>query len=72
MAKKMEPLKEHQSNLVKVIKPHREEGWFVFTEYEIDEEILETHGKVIHKTNPDIFAIFKDQLVNRILSIFEL
>jgi hypothetical protein len=48
----------------------REEGWFIFKEIEIDESILEHQGKVLSKTNPDIFPIFKDQLIIKAREIF--
>jgi hypothetical protein len=64
--------KTKKIEMVKIIHPHREEGWFVFTEYEIPLNILEEHGVVLSKTNPDIFAIFKDQVIWKIRDIFGL
>jgi hypothetical protein len=50
----------------------REEGYFVFTEIEIDSEVLAKNGKVIHKSLPDIFAIFSGQVTAKIMDIFGL
>jgi hypothetical protein len=59
-----------KSGPVKVILLGREEGWFIFKEVEIDDSILEHHGKVVYKTNPDIFPIFKEQLIAKARDIF--
>lgn len=64
--------KASEEVLVKVIYPHKEEGWFCFTEYEIPLSMLQNYGKVISKTNPDIFAIFKDQVTYKIRDLFGL
>jgi hypothetical protein len=59
-----------KSGPVKILLLDREEGWFIFKEIEIDESILEHQGKVLSKTNPDIFPIFKDQLIIKAREIF--
>jgi hypothetical protein len=58
--------------MVRVVFPHKEEGWYVFSEYEIDESVLKEQGTLISKTNPDIFAIFKDQLLWKVRDILGL
>jgi hypothetical protein len=55
-----------------VIYPHKEEGWFCFSEYELPFEVLKEHGKLTAKTNPDIFAIFKDQVTLKVRDILGL
>ena len=57
---------------VRVLRPHREEGWFCFTEYELPLELLEKEGKVLNKTNPDIFSVFKDQVIEKLRNIFQI
>ena len=64
--------KSEPPKLVRVVYPHKEEGWFCFSEYEIDEAVLLSEGKLLSKTNPDIFAIFKDQVMWKIRDIFGL
>ena len=59
-----------KSGPVKVLLLEREEGWFIFKEIELDESILENNGKVIYKTNPDIFPIFKEQLIVKARELF--
>jgi hypothetical protein len=64
--------KSEPSKMVRVVFPHKEEGWYVFSEYEIDESVLKEQGTLISKTNPDIFAIFKDQLLWKVRDILGL
>jgi len=59
-----------KSGPVKILFLDKEEGWFVLKEIEIDESILENQGKVIFKTEPDIFPIFKNHLVSKAREIF--
>lgn len=54
----------------RVVLPHREAGWFCFTEYEVPVDLLEKEGKVISKTNPDIFSVFTGQLIEKARNIF--
>lgn len=55
--------------MVRVIRPHREDGWFSYTEYEIPLSVLEEQT-VISKIQPDLFPQMKDQLVWKIRDIF--
>lgn len=61
-----------EPEMVLVILPRKAEGVFAFTEYKIPLEILEKHGEVTVKSNPDIFAIIKDQLTHKVMDIFGL
>lgn len=63
------PIKDKQET-VRIVLPHKEEGWFCFTEYELPKDILESEGKVISKTNPDIFSVFTGQLIEKARNIF--
>ena len=58
--------------IIKVLSFSREEGHFVMTEWEIDEELLKKHGKQVYKSLPDIMSIFSGQVVSKVLDIFEL
>lgn len=60
------------SETVKLLGFTKSEGWFVMNEYEIPKSILEKHGKLIHKTEPDIFAIFKEHVINKIRDFYGL
>lgn len=71
MAKK-EAIKDEAPKLVKVILPTKEQGWFSFIEIEIDEKVLLSNGKITIKSEPDIFAIFKDQVIVKMREIFKI
>lgn len=72
MSKLKPESKQSLASPVKVMTFSREEGYFVFTEIEIDPEVLAKNGKVIHKSLPDIFAIFSGQVTAKIMDIFGL
>lgn len=72
MSKETKSPKAPQSELVSVILPQRSEGWFCFTEYQIPLAVLEKEGKLVSKTNPDLFAIFKDQMIWKVRDLFNL
>lgn len=55
-----------------VISFDRKDGWFVFSTYEIQESLLEKHGKKTSEIDPEIFPVFKDQLVRKVRDIFEI
>lgn len=63
---------EQQSKLVKVILPQKEEGYYSFTEYEIQEADLKKYGKLVHKSEYDILAIVTDQIKHKVMDIFGL
>ena len=69
---KQAPQSTKEPEMVLVILPRKAEGVFAFTEYKIPLEILEKHGEVTVKSNPDIFAIIKDQLTHKVMDIFGL
>lgn len=58
--------------LVKVIQLKREGSGYGFVEYEIPAEALEEHGKITHTSEPDIYAIFVNQLTKRSRELFEI
>lgn len=72
MSKDQKNQRAPQSELVSVILPKREEGWFCFTEYQIPLSVLEKEGKVLTKSTPDLFAIFKDQMIWKVRDLFNL
>lgn len=57
---------------VKVILPKTEEGYYMLEEYEISLETLKKEGSLLDKTLPDIYAVFKDQMINKTRDIFGL
>jgi len=61
---------QKEETYVRVIMPHKKEGWFCFTEFEIPLSVLESKSKVVSVSDPDVFAIFKDQVTCRLRSIF--
>lgn len=65
MAKKQEP-----GQLVKVIQLVREHGGYGYVEYEISLDLLKAHGKVLDKSEPDIYAIFVNQVTKKTRDIF--
>lgn len=62
--------KKKDPNLTRILQFTKEDGWFVYKELEIDEEILNQHSKLVYKSNPDIFPIFSGQVINKIRDIF--
>lgn len=63
---------ELPSDLVKVIVPVIEEGYYAFEEFEISKELLNKHGKLIYKSNPDIVAITQNQIISKAMDIYGL
>ncbi len=64
--------KSEEPNIIKILSFAREEGHFCMTEWEIDEELLKKHAKLVYKSQPDIMSIFSGQVVSKVLDIFEL
>jgi hypothetical protein len=56
---------------IKIIVPVKEDGWFAFKIVEIQESAL-NDGEVLHKSNPDLFQFFLDQVTREIKKIFEI
>ncbi|MGZ3796478.1 MAG: hypothetical protein ACXVB1_08940 [Pseudobdellovibrionaceae bacterium] len=55
----------------KVLAVFKEEGSaFGLIEYEIPTAILKKYGKVVDKTNPDIFAIFLNNATKKFRELF--
>lgn len=59
MAKAQIKNQKQESAKVKVIRLHKAEGAYGFSVHEVDESAL---GEPIEKTEPDIWAIFNNQL----------
>lgn len=59
MAKKEE--KEQEMTSVFVLS--KEDGWFVLNEIEIPKDLIIKNGKIISKSEPDIFPIFIEHLI---------
>lgn len=57
---------------VNVLNFTKSEGWFVMNHYEIPNSILEKYGRLVSKTEPDIFAIFKEHVINKIRDFYGL
>lgn len=47
-----------------------EDGWFCYKDYEISKDVVEKHGKLVDKSNPDIFAIFLGQVTRKLRNLF--
>ena len=60
---------QKEGEVVNVLLFSKEEGWFVLSEYEIDKAALEK-GKLISKTEPDIFPILVESLIKKARSLF--
>lgn len=63
--KKSDPQKK-----VKVLKFIRDEGAYGFIEYEISEDLLSQEGKELDASQPDIFAIFINNLTKKCRDVF--
>lgn len=59
MAKAQNKSQKPESRKVKVIRLYQAEGAYGFMVHEVDEDAL---GEPIEKTEPDIWAIFNNQL----------
>lgn len=70
MAKKEQLKAEEPEKTVKLLGFTKKEGWFVFEEYEVPVSSLE--GKKTFSSEPDIFPIFKDQVINKIRDFYGL
>lgn len=75
---RLKPIKEEpqvqevESKLVSVLYFCKKEGWYMLKEIEIPLDILESKGKVVHETLPDIFAILLGQVTGRVRKIFDI
>jgi hypothetical protein len=64
--------KPAEKEMINILAFTKAEGWFVMQEYQISKDMLEKHGKLISKTEPDIFAIFKEHVINKIRDFYGL
>lgn len=55
---------------IKLLAFTKAEGWFVMEEYELPKSVIEKYGKLVSKTQPDIFAIFKEQVISKIRDFY--
>ena len=61
--------KEEVQQTSRVLEFSRADGWFVLSEYEIPTAQLKA-GKLISKTEPDIFPILVEHLIKKARSLF--
>jgi len=72
MAKKQSSFEVEPEEMVKVIRPLREDGWFCYEEYEIPLSVLVQKGERKSKSLPELFYVFQDQVNQKIRSFFDL
>jgi len=60
---------ESESN-IRVIAPSRQDGWYMFTEYDIPESVLKKHAVVISKSEPETFSVLHNQIISKVREIF--
>jgi len=61
-----------EPKMVSVLYFCRKEGWFMFKEISLPEDILEKHGTVKSETLPDILAIMLGQLTVKVRQLFDI
>ena len=66
------PKRSEKVDTVRILRPHREEGWFCLSEYEIPVDLLEKEGKLVDKTNPDIWSVFENHFIDKARKIFQI
>ncbi len=63
---------DSEDTLVKVIKLCRSEGSYGYIVHEIPETILNEHSEIVDKCEPDIYAIFKNNIISLTRRLFGL
>lgn len=70
MKKNQSDLKQDEKKLKQVLVLTKSEGAYGLDVYEIDENIIEKHGKKVEKYEPDVFAIFANNITKASRGIF--
>ena len=70
MAKKAEP-KALSGQNTKVIHLIKKDGGYGYVEIELPQEVVES-GKVLSRSEPDIYAIFVNEMTKKTRDIFEI
>lgn len=71
MAKKPNSISfSENGSIVKVIKLTRSEGAYGFNVYEVPEAVFNQHAQVIDKVEPDVYAIFVNNIIDATRRLF--
>jgi len=61
---------ELTAEMVKVLHFYRQDGAYAYCEIELPKELVENHGKIVSKIEPDILAILVGQLTRKVKELF--